>query len=67
METAACWDETIVFTGELAMPRELAADWRLRPGADVIPNPTKKMTMLVVGERAPHAGLGGKKHQASTR
>ena len=43
--------ETIVFTGDLAVPRDDAADMAAEAGANVIPNATKKMTMLVVGER----------------
>ena len=43
--------EAIVFTGELQVPRPVAADMAAEAGADVLPNVNRKTTMLVVGER----------------
>lgn len=52
--------ETIVFTGELSIPRDKAADMAAEAGANVIPNVTKKVTMLVVGERDLQPGWQAK-------
>ena len=41
--------ETIVFTGELSIPRREAAALAAEAGGDVANNVTKKVTMLVVG------------------
>lgn len=43
--------QTIVFTGELSIDRAKAADMAAEAGGTVIPNVTKKTTMLIVGER----------------
>lgn len=43
--------ETIVFTGELTIPRDQAADMAAKAGADVRASVTGKTTMLVVGQR----------------
>jgi DNA polymerase III subunit epsilon len=57
--------ETIVFTGELSVSREVAADMAAEAGADVNPGPTKRTTMLVVGERDLQPGwqLKSNKHR----
>lgn len=52
--------ETVVFTGKLMVPKEVAADMASAAGAAVIPRPTKKMTMLVVGERDLQPGWQSK-------
>ena len=41
--------ETIVFTGELAIPRKEAADIAAEAGCEVVRSVSKKVTMLVVG------------------
>ncbi len=41
--------ETIVFTGELAIPRKEAADMAVEAGCEVVRSVSKKVTMLVVG------------------
>ena len=41
--------ETIVFTGELAIPRKEAADMAVEAGCEVVCSVSKKVTMLVVG------------------
>ncbi len=43
------YGETIVFTGALGIPRREAADLAASSGCNVVPNVTKKVTMLVVG------------------
>ena len=41
--------ETIVFTGALSIPRQEAADLAATAGCNVVPNVTKKVSLLVVG------------------
>ena len=41
--------ETIVFTGELAIPRQEAADMAVEAGCEVVRSVSRKVTMLVVG------------------
>lgn len=57
--------ETIVFTGDLKISREHAADMAAAAGANVKTSVTKLTTMLVVGERDILPGWGHKstKHQ----
>lgn len=43
--------EIVVFTGDLAVPRDTAAAMAAKAGANVLDNPRKDMTLLVVGER----------------
>ena len=43
------YGETVVFTGALGIPRREAADLAASSGCNVVPNVTKKVTMLVVG------------------
>lgn len=43
------YGETIVFTGALGIPRREAADLAASSGCNVVPNVTKKVTILVVG------------------
>jgi DNA polymerase-3 subunit epsilon len=43
--------ETLVFTGELSMPRERAADLAAEAGCNVGQSVTKKTTLLVVGDQ----------------
>ena len=45
----ALFGETIVFTGELAFKRKIAADMAAEAGCEVADNVSKKVTMLVVG------------------
>ena len=45
----ALFGETIVFTGELAIKRKVAADMAAEAGCGVADNVSKKVTMLVVG------------------
>jgi len=49
--TGALVGERIVFTGELTIARQVAADMAAEAGGDVQANVTKATTMLVVGER----------------
>ena len=48
VEGALC-GETIVFTGALGIPRQKAADLAANAGCNVVPNVTKKVSILVVG------------------
>ena len=43
------YGETIVFTGTLSIPRQEAAELAANSGCKVVPNVTKKITILVVG------------------
>ncbi|UZW54061.1 exonuclease domain-containing protein [Sphingobium sp. JS3065] len=52
--------ENIVFTGELSVPRSLAANMAAEAGGNVDSGVTKKTTMLVVGERDLMPGWGEK-------
>ena len=45
----ALYGETIVFTGELAIPRQEAADRAAEAGCEVVRSVSRKVTMLVVG------------------
>ena len=45
----ALFGETIVFTGELAIPRKEAADMAVEAGCEVVRSISRKVTMLVVG------------------
>ena len=45
----ALFGETIVFTGELAIPRQEAADRAAEAGCEVVRSVSRKVTMLVVG------------------
>lgn len=45
----ALFGETVVFTGELAIKRKVAADIAAEAGCGVVDNVSKKVTMLVVG------------------
>ena len=45
----ALYGETIVFTGELAIPRQEAADRAVEAGCEVVRSVSRKVTMLVVG------------------
>ena len=45
----ALYGETIVFTGALGIPRQEAADLAATAGCNVVPNVTKKVSILVVG------------------
>lgn len=47
----AFFGEVLVFTGELEIPRREAADWAAKIGCQVVPEVTKKTTMLVVGDQ----------------
>lgn len=52
--------ETIVFTGELTLPRSTAADMAAEAGGNVDSGVTKRTTMLVVGERDIQPGWAAK-------
>lgn len=52
--------ETILFTGELTIDRGDAADMAAEAGANVTSSPSKKVTMLVVGERDLQPGWQAK-------
>ena len=45
----ALYGETIAFTGALGIPRREAADLAASAGCNVVPNVTRKVTILVVG------------------
>lgn len=52
--------ETVVFTGELSISREEAADMAAEAGADVRNSVTYATTMLVIGERGQQPGWPAK-------
>lgn len=56
--------QSITFTGELSMPREVAAELAAKAGCKVSPGVTKKTTLLVVGVQ-DLATLAG--HQKSSK
>ena len=63
----ALYGETIAFTGALGIPRREAADLATTAGGNVVPNVTKKVSILVVGTQDRRKLNGYKKRSKHRR
>ncbi|HHW08873.1 MAG TPA: transposase [Firmicutes bacterium] len=53
------YGEVLVFTGQLRMPREKAAEMAARLGCEIADNVTRRTTILVIGDQG-HSSLDGR-------